>query len=394
MDTAAGSADADRLLEASVEREEQRTRSLSVAMAVTGVAITLVVLMGASSRLTQALGELTPARGAVLVLVPWAAFILTSVCFHTLGTAHGVTQVLRHVDLFMRSLALSAALVLSGSAAVLFLVATLVRGYSSTPRPAWLTRRLLFTEVTASVVAIAGCLSQGRLGAAALLVQALMAFGVAHATTAPANVRTFRARIERDAMEKELLGTRVTEVRGRIARELHDGVGADVTALVLHLRRLSTAHPTLTPLVDSAQDVLDELRAVVLSLRSEDTHVRELTRLIETVCRRIAPALGSVKSFGQRKLSVRTIIAAVNAAKELARTGTRSAGQVPMSLSLSLGAHVQLALDIDGASLTPTADTASLRELLNSVGGDFELVAPGALPGLRLLANIPFEDAS
>jgi hypothetical protein len=69
---------------------------------------------------------------------------------------------------------------------------------------------------------------------------------------------------------------------------MHDGFGADAMALLLRLRRTAeeTGSEEHAVLRDRAQQVLDEVRTVVWSLRSNQGTVGELGKLVGVMCRR------------------------------------------------------------------------------------------------------------
>lgn len=85
--------------------------------------------------------------------------------------------------------------------------------------------------------------------------------------------RVAHGQVERALLEKELAARDREDQRRRIARDLHDGLGADLTALLWQARELAAGAPggagkgQLEALARVASDALGELRAVVDGIR-------------------------------------------------------------------------------------------------------------------------------
>lgn len=222
-------------------------------------------------------------------------------------------------------------------------------------------------------------------------------------------------RLQRNEREFRRLGRAVWRVqedeRRRIARELHDGVGQNLTALKLRLHELQAA---LEPRQDALRDSLDEALALCGDTL-EDT--RELSRLLrppilddlglEAALRwlarshdgrggaRVELELGALPELdGElQTLLFRTAQEALANASRHAR-----AGRIALSLHRR-GKELHLDIRDDGIGCDPAAALGSggnglsgMRERLRLYGGRLELSgAPGA--GLRLSARVPLDYA-
>ena len=270
-----------------VRRQRSGRRSLAAAaVALAGIALTAWL---ASSSLTP--GELTPALAIPIVAVAWGAFELACSLYRRLGPAHPAYRISAALDEGCRSAALMALLVLAGSASGLFLLVSLARGCAWHPEPEARRPRTRWLQGAAHLFVALACLAAGRHGSAMVVLLALAAYLLVHRMTVNAQNRSVRVRVERDRLEQALVGAELGNLRGRRAREIHDGVGADLMALVLQLRRASAAAPNVLALASEAQAVLEDLRGVVWSLKKEQGTLGELAKLLDAKCARLCGAV-------------------------------------------------------------------------------------------------------
>lgn len=107
--------------------------------------------------------------------------------------------------------------------------------------------------------------------------------------------RLARALDERDSLRQELGALLVEEERGRIARELHDGVAGDLTALTARLEllrsdvatrgpELDALHRDLETLRERSVRGMDDLRSIVWALRSPEGSLEETLAYSEARC--------------------------------------------------------------------------------------------------------------
>jgi signal transduction histidine kinase len=96
-------------------------------------------------------------------------------------------------------------------------------------------------------------------------------------------------------LKLSLTKLRVTEERSRIARDLHDGVGSELAALVWRLRRLATDPGTgsakledeLVAMERRVRNVLGDLRQVVLDLRPAPASWAETIKALRERCQEL-----------------------------------------------------------------------------------------------------------
>lgn len=198
--------------------------------------------------------------------------------------------------------------------------------------------------------------ASGRLADAAFTGLSLIAIRIAHTASSQALVRAASLREERDRLERRLRDAHLQESRDRLARELHDGLGAEVTALLLRLRR-EARHGTradAAALTGRVQDVLDELRGVVWSLRNEQGTLAELGKLIDASCRRMVEAISyrrhTPPDQAQRRIGSSAALDALEAARALVIAAVSQADVTSIDLTLSAQAQLEIQIRHDGSS--------------------------------------------
>lgn len=274
------------------ERADARGRSLpavTVTLAATGVCALARWWVGTSS--PQVLGNLTTPRTWLLLSVASAAFVFATLAYHRLGAHHVAYRWAATLDRLCRTGVLMTSMVLSGQAALFFMLVGLPRGFAWRAQSDSERRRTIAVELLGHLVVAGACVCLGHAVSGAVVVLSLGAFFVAYGMTARSATRSMRARVERDLLDRMLLGLEVTNLRGRAARELHDGVGADVMALVLQLRDASACNPAASGLGQRAERVMATLRSVVWWLRKEEGTLGELNKLVDATCSRLCGRL-------------------------------------------------------------------------------------------------------
>lgn len=93
---------------------------------------------------------------------------------------------------------------------------------------------------------------------------------------------------ESEALHRELEALQVRRDSDRIARELHDGLGAELVALNLSLRGKG---PTARPHQEKVLGLLDELRGVVWSLRGGQGSFGEFEKVVGAQVRATSPSM-------------------------------------------------------------------------------------------------------
>lgn len=91
-------------------------------------------------------------------------------------------------------------------------------------------------------------------------------------STSKSAAEAMRMEKEQQRLEREYAEEQLSQERTRVARELHDGAAADVTALILQLRRRAFRQhdaAAADALEAKTKKVLSDMRAVVESLRED-----------------------------------------------------------------------------------------------------------------------------
>lgn len=316
-----------------------------------------------------AAGPFVPhARGtaALVVTCAWIVFEAANVAFHRLGDEHPVYRVLAPLDELCQLGAVLALIHLCGTASTPLWLFGLAKAFVWHAR----TRRRMLAGLAVLVGAYAALavalVLVGRVADAAFAGLALFASTIAHTSSARAVVRGAAMKAERDLLERGLRDASIQQSRDRIAREIHDGVGADLTALLLRLRREARrgARPNAAALAEAAQGILDELRGVVWSLRNEQGTLGELAKLIDVTCRRLAGPVTYVRSMpveeSRRAIGPGAALEALEAARTLVSSAVTRPGVTRIELTLSALDALTIAVRHDGASAPIEAPAVSI----------------------------------
>jgi signal transduction histidine kinase len=229
------------------------------------------------------------------------------------------------------------------------------------------------------------------------------------------NEQLQREMAEREALRRKLLYAQEEE-RRRIARELHDQMGQNLTALNLGLKSLLDADPRSNNLRDQVQRLQElatqtarDLHRVALELRPATLDdlglvkaIRNLTETWSDRCRiDVDFEAGKYESTG---VSAEIETALYRVIQEALNNVAKHSGAKRVSLVLRRAAdHVQTIIEDDGRGLD-TASAASavngrgrlgllgIQERLGSIGGSLDMEsAPDR--GLTLIVRIPIAKA-
>jgi signal transduction histidine kinase len=191
---------------------------------------------------------------------------------------------------------------------------------------------------------------------------------------------------ERARLAAELADTRVREDRERIARDIHDGIGADLAALDWRLRGLRDgSSPELASEIDVLAGRLaqgtDDLRSIVWALRTPE---RTWTELVTYVRQRGAELCGSSIAFtldasddgGVSSRPGELALDYLRAVLELVRNAVRHASATRIEVSLtSTRASIVARVSDNGTGLQPDilarteGGLANLRRRVARTGG-------------------------
>ncbi len=209
--------------------------------------------------------------------------------------------------------------------------------------------------------------SLGVLGAACIYVFAASA---KHRLRGEAERRVLRSRLERLLVERE---------RDRIARDLHDGVAADLSALLWRARELKQAiagigdgqaTSIVDDLVNDARSSLDELREVVFALRVSggrwDEFLAELRTRVTRLCAgslRCEIAIHDDETAPMVPVEVRIHILRI--VQEGVRNAVRHARAQVVRVEINRGARIVIRVSDDGKGISDDALSTSRGGLSN-----------------------------
>jgi signal transduction histidine kinase len=227
-----------------------------------------------------------------------------------------------------------------------------------------------------------------------------------------------RIRRERAAeaarIEQEEALRRASEERLRIARELHDALGHQLSLInvqsgvALHLNEELPAQTrnSLSAIKQASKEALDELRSVLDILRQEGERAPRsprstLARLDELVSQAAAAGLEvrTVTDGTARPLPFGVDVAAFRIVQEALTNVARHAGDATATVRVSFGER-DLTLQIDDDGRGPATGGAvgggtgivGMRERVGALGGELE-AGPRPGGGFRVRARLPLDGA-
>ena len=197
--------------------------------------------------------------------------------------------------------------------------------------------------------------------------------------------------------------------RRRVALELHDGIGQQLTALVLDLDRMARkAPPDLRDEIDgttaAAKDTLEDVRGLARRLRPEVLDQLGLVPAMRNLCDRMASSTGLIirRSLPSTVpgLSDDAELVIYRVAQESLTNAARHAGANEADVHLDVdGGEVRLTVGDDGIGLAPDKPAASsgglrwMRERALLIGGRLDVGrAPAGGAEVRLHIPNPSED--
>lgn len=209
-----------------------------------------------------------------------------------------------------------------------------------------------------------------------------------------AHERRERARVALAAQERERL---------RVARELHDEIGQNLTAITLHAERSAEdegadAPAELRRIAEDIRYTLDEVRRVARELRPEALDDLGLVNALITLCARVGESGLKVErrlSSGVPPLDAETELVVYRIAQESLTNVVRHARAQRVELELDAdGDTVSLVVRDDGTGLSSrvprdASGVAGMRERALLVGGSLTVFSePGKGTEVRLAMPI------
>lgn len=210
--------------------------------------------------------------------------------------------------------------------------------------------------------------------------------------------------LERERARGTVLARRAGDLlvlreRRRIARDLHDGVAADLTALLWKLRGLES-RPGDGALSEQVRACLGQLREVVWSIDRRALPLRDLVNSLEDRCRAVCPdgvefSLALVLGDPDAVLSVSQQVALTRILQETVRNAVEHATPTTIRAELAAGRELELAVEDDGIGLperlferAERGGLANLKQRVAAFGGSVSLDSSSG-SGTRLTFRLP-----
>lgn len=156
---------------------------------------------------------------------------------------------------------------------------------------------------------------------------------------------------EGELLHRELEGLILRRDHERIAREVHDGLGAELVALNLSLRNKG---PRAKASQDKVLTLLEELRSVVWSLRGGHGSLSEFEKIVRARARARLPSVALSTSLGPGQSAVRVepevAFAALAALEELVSAAARSPALTALAIELSGQPRITLRVRLVGVA--------------------------------------------
>jgi two-component system NarL family sensor kinase len=195
-----------------------------------------------------------------------------------------------------------------------------------------------------------------------------------------------------------------TEERTRLARDIHDTLAQDLTAIALQLegalRHIPGGHESrerVEKALAVTRTALGDARESVLTLRSDPLGGKPLSSALAALARSFTSETGIIATFADRSLPTLTHaseVALFRIAAEALTNVRRHAGARRVELALGVdGPEVALTIDDDGTGVVPGAGEGrygivGMRERAAALGGTFA-VGPRLGGGTRVDVRVP-----
>jgi signal transduction histidine kinase len=246
--------------------------------------------------------------------------------------------------------------------------------------------------LAAAPAAVALALACAGRWAGALVSLVVGSFGVSlYLVLARTFDNSAAARRREAELKLRLAEFRVTQERSRIARDLHDSVGAQLAALLWRVRTLASStgqgvqQSELKRVESRVVDSLAQLRNVVVSLRDQPKSWDDVVSLLRERCRELCGSTEFVFDAKRVSTAVTTedVLGGVHpAVLELVRNASCHSGADRIEVRLTLdSAELRVVVLDDGHGFDPTTLAPSAGGLRNvhqrveELGGRLELAS-------------------
>lgn len=348
---------------------ERKRRSLWVIAVHSAFAACSLVLPAERDRLTM----------IEAAAVSWVATVAAAAVFRAQGPSR-LYRIIDACDQLMTPCALLAAIYASPRASVPLWLVMCVRSFGYLPSRPYKERAERVGLVVSHGMLITAFISSGEVSHAVAAVALLLVQLIDLDVSAKLALQELQLAVERDALQRQLEAQTVRSDKDRIARELHDGLGADLVAMLMSLR----AEPELANLATRVETTLTELRGVVWALRDNRGTLGELDKLLCVRVRATTPQLSvsSTCALGDRLALVEasSALPTINALPALA---AQLAQVAPLShLTIGLGAVPRLAVTL--TALVEPAHVQSASAAISNLSAIDETAAQLATANVEL----------
>lgn len=386
-------------VEPRVAEMHRQTRSPSgtAMFMLAGVAVAVLPLVpGASRMLGVTLADTIPA-----VAVYELAIVIATATYHATGLSRWY-WIAEGLETWCSIGVVLYFVYASGSAISLWWLFFLIHGFFLAAIDPWPRNHALIPYVIGPVLVAAGFYAGAGTAADAAISLALGLSQVVVITTLSRTaLRIDRLMAENTRLASDLAALRVEQERDRIARDLHDGLGAAMTSILWQARALETASDgaagaRATELCEQVTRSLDELRGIVTTIRPRTRPWSELVDELSRRCRAVAGRPVTIEARADdpaRMIAGPLASECLLAALEMVRNADRHAGAGRIVLRAEAGDRVRLAVDDDGVGMPAGALDASdgglanLRARARALGGDLHVRA--LEPGTRVELDVP-----
>lgn len=246
-----------------------------------------------------------------------------------------------------------------------------------------------------------------RTGSSAGIVAAAFALGLALMLTAIAG--GFRRRVSQLSFERTRLEQRVAALlvegeRGRIARELHDGLTADLTAIAWRAAVFAKSPPEreiggeFDAIARRARAAIDDTKAMVWALRDDEVTWSAVAAHVRSRCAELCEgrvALECALPRDTTTVSGQLAVDIVRIVQESVRNALQHGGAHRVRVAITIGSSIEVEIEDDGVGIAPASagDTrihGGLRNLERRArqhGGDLRIDALD--PGTRVHVRLP-----
>jgi signal transduction histidine kinase len=227
-------------------------------------------------------------------------------------------------------------------------------------------------------------------------------------------LRKIGRRLSAEVRERQALAARVVELhkhqeRTRIARDLHDGLAAELTALSFRVDSLSrkSGEPAVRTVLDEVgarvQQAVDELRSVVWAMRVPAQAFDEVSEYLRSRCaelcgERVVLKFEAVDRSEGEPLNGELRVAMARLVLEGVRNAVRHGNPKTVTVRLEREGELKVSVQDDGCGLPATTERRSgglsnMRARVQTLGGQLDISSDPAA-GTRLSSVLPLRRPS